>query len=275
MRTRRYIAMGTLTLVCFAATATGSASAADPVLASSCSANLRGLAGQQILLDPHAVTEPIAGALAKLDPLGVLAGPFRDAWNQLPPIPVGAIPAGDSVIAGTEIADAVVAQLRSIPVIAPALEALVPVVHASLSTACGILAHGDQPQPPGSGGPTAPSQPGGPGSGGRGPSGGGSGQASAQTYEPGQGARFGVPLSGLLSYGPALNAGVPGSPADPGVTDVAGKNAALVNPQRPAGNAQALPAEPDGLSGPVLAAVLMLTLVGAQLVRVWVFRAQP
>ncbi|MCI2415847.1 hypothetical protein MOQ72_00285 [Saccharopolyspora sp. K220] len=274
MRTRRYLAVGAATLACFSAEPASAAAATDPVTAASCTAVLDGVAGQGVLLDPRAVADPIAGALGLLDPLDGLREPFRQAWNAAPPIPVGAVPVGEAVLSGTQIADAAIARLREIPVVAPVLDPLIPAAHSALSTVCGMVVRGDQPGAPSGGEPPASPPPGPPSA--PPPS------NEAHWNAPGSSSdsssrdvvRFGVPLTGTWPFGldnrvvGVLQPGAPG--AGGGETEVLNSQADLS-----AGRADPLPPEAHRPPLAALLAALLIALVSAQLVRTWVSRSKP
>ncbi|WP_020667773.1 hypothetical protein [Amycolatopsis nigrescens] len=284
MRIRRCFSFGVLMLVCFTGTAVG-AVPADPVLASSCATVMEGVAGQAVVLDPRAVGEPITEVLKGLDPLGILVAPFRQVWNGLPPVPLGTVPVGELMIDGTHVAEAVVQRLREIPLLAPVLELLVPPVRSVLGAACGILARAaDQPDVPD---PEAPAPPLGPSAPGDSP--GLSDRpgrprwnwdTTGASYDPiaggkGGGTRFGTRLGQPFPAGAAIGFRAPGAAPGQGVPGPDAPSPLVANARRPAGTAVALPAERKQLSQPVaLLAVLLLTVVSAQLVRTWVLRAQ-
>jgi hypothetical protein len=278
VRTRRFVAANMVMLACFAGTVAGAApaAAADPVVVSSCTAVVDGEPGQQILLSPESVADPVSGALATVDPLGLLAGPFRDAWKAMGPIPVGTVPDGEAEITGPQIAGAVDQRLTEIPLLAPVLTPLTKTVSDALGALCGILARGAWPStPPASTSPAAPAGPGSPGSPSAGGWSGGQLVDSAGT-SGGSGAVFGERLSGLLPSGAFFGLNTSGLPQS-GVlvgTQPGTQPAALVNSDS-AGSAQELPATArDALSLPALLAALMLAIVGAQLVRRWVLHTQ-
>jgi hypothetical protein len=264
------LVVGTLTLTLLAGTP---AFAADsPVTAPGCSSTVTGVPGQQVALAPASVAEPVVSALSGLDPLGLLTGAFRGVWATTAPIPVGTVPAGQAEIPGGLIADAVLARLGEIPVLAPVLTPLTSSLRTSLGSLCGILVRGRVPGAPGTTAPTAPAGPGpaGPGA----PAGSGTPVAGRQWTiaavpgpAPGGGAVFGTPIPDGLP-----GTGFP-SPAGPGVPQAGGEAPVVVEAQRSLGSAEALP-EPrrDDLSWPVLAAILLLAAVSAQLVRRWVLR---
>jgi hypothetical protein len=227
------------------------------------------------------VADPIVGVLAGLDPLGLLAGPFREAWQALPPIPIGAVPAGQAVIPGFQIADAVTERLGELPVLSLVLEPLTPAVQQMLATACGVLARGLQPNTPAPESPQAPGQAPGQTPGDAGAGGPGSGAAQEIPYRPSASERF---YQALLTGRPATSSAVPGSQLGSlgGFGDrttgapqfgIAGP-AAQTEPERSAGRAQAMPATRDEVPAAVLAAVLLLAVVGALLVRRWVLRTR-
>lgn len=281
MRPRRFLAANVVMLACFAGTAAGAApaAAAEPVLAPSCSAVVDGEPGQEVVLAPESVAEPLSGALAGLDPLGLLAVPFRAAWQGMAPIPVGTVPDGQAEIPGSQIADSVGRRLSEIPLLAPILEPLTKTASDALVGLCGILVRGAQPSTPPAASPGSP-QPGTPGPPGSPSSGGYSGGRLLTPVETsgGSGAVFGPRLSGLPSgafFG--LNtSGVPQSGVLAGPQEAQGPQPAAMANSDSAGSAQELPAtQPDELSLPALLAALLLAIVGAQLVRRWVLHTKP
>ncbi|MEV6622191.1 hypothetical protein AB0M83_33015 [Amycolatopsis sp. NPDC051106] len=270
MRTRILLTVGTLSLVLLAGTPAFAAEA--PVTAPGCSSTVTGVPGQPVSLAPASVSEPVTSALSGLDPLGVLTGAFRAVWATTPPIPVGAVPAGQAEIPGGRIADAVLARLGELPVLSPVLTPLVTPVRTSLASLCGILVRGQAPGAPES---TAPETPTGPPAGPGAPAGSGTPVAGRQwtvAAVPGPvaggGAVFGTPIPGQLP-----GAGFPGA-AGGGVPQPGSEAPVVVEARRSLGSAEALPEQRrDDLSWPVLAAILVLAAVSAQLVRRWVLRA--
>jgi hypothetical protein len=271
LRTRTLLTVGTLTLVLLAGTPAFAAE--SPVTAPGCSSTVAGVPGQQVSLAPASVAEPVVTALSGLDPLGVLTGTFRTVWATTAPIPVGTVPAGQAEIPGGRIADAVLARLGEIPLLAPVLTPLVSSLRTSLASLCGILVRGQVPGSPGATAPGAPAEPGRPAEPGA-PAGGGTPVAGRQWTVaavpgpvPGGGAVFGTPIPGQLP-----GAGFPGS-AGSGIPQVGSEAPVVVEARRSLGSAEALPEQRrDDLSWPVLAAILVLAAVSAQLVRRWVRR---
>jgi hypothetical protein len=269
MRPGRFLTVGALTLTCLTGTP---AAAAEPVVAPGCSSVVDGKPGQSVVLGPASVAEPIVNALSALDPLHVLVGPFRGAWGAMAPIPVGTVPDGQAEIPGARIADAVTGRLDEIPLLAPVLSPLTTSVHNTLASLCGLLVRGVPPvagpaAPPGT--PAGPAVPGDRGA---------SSPAAGQRFAPpgaagspvaGGGTVFGAQLSGMWPGGAlfsvAESGALLGGPRPPTVR---------VSAPRSTGSAEALPAQPDELSLPVLLAVLLFTIVSAQLVRRWVLGAR-
>ncbi|MFI5586224.1 hypothetical protein ACIA5G_14380 [Amycolatopsis sp. NPDC051758] len=269
MRTRTLLTGSTLTLVLLAGTPAFAAE--SPVTAPGCSSTVTGTPGQPVALAPASVAQPVVSALSGLDPLGVLTGTFRTVWATTAPIPVGTVPTGQGEIPGGRIADAVLARLGEIPVLAPVLTPLVSTVRTSLASLCGILVRGQAPGAPET---TAPGTPAGPPAGPGAPGGSGTPVAGRQWTVAGVpgpvrggGAVFGTPIPGQLP-----GAGFPGS-AGSGVPQAGSAAPVVVEARRSLGSAEALPEpRPDDLSWPVLAAILVLAAVSAQLVRRWVLR---
>ena len=282
MRFRRHFVAGALTVGCLSGMAMSGveAGAAEPLVATDCTALLTGASGQQVLMQPAAVLDPVLGALRPLDPLGLLTNSVRQAWLEQAPLPLGTVSSGDLLIPGTAVADATVQRLSTIPLVAPVLVPLTASVSSAVGSTCGVLVQQLRPQAPGAGdrqppGSTAPgttppssSAPG--GSAASTPSG---GRLTAQENS-GSGATTTFGFADALPFGPTLNFGAPGSlPVPPqGGAAPGAKPADVVSTQRPTGTAEALPVTHDELSQPFLLATLALTLVSAQLVRTWVLR---
>lgn len=243
----------------------------EVVTAPSCTSTVAGTPGQRIVLEPATLTEPLGQALASVDPLGLLAAPFRTEWAGVAPIPLGVVPAGDSELTGADIVGAVVGRLQQVPVLAPVLTPLLLTVRATLGSLCGILVRG---QDPGAAEPTSPATPAPPAAPGwsRAPVPWRPTVTDDRSAPQGGGLVFGTRLPGLLPGGalfpPSATAGVPG----PGAAAEPGADAPVLAQARSTGSADALPARRDELSVPVLAAVLLLAAVSAALVRRWVLR---
>lgn len=289
----------------------GVAHAADPIVVGSCATTVQGAPGTPVSLSPAAVTQPITDLVRAVPLLGPpLAEPFKQAFAQVKPIPIGAIQAGTTTITGGTIANAVMAEVNKIPLLGPILGTLDQTVRATLTSGCKVTVTGvnqvaapvqdtskgladksqaltpqlpgqpkppaQQPQPqPGTNPGTQPgTQPGVPGVGAGAPS-----NRDFSLYPIGS--NFGrVPL---FSYG-SLPFAMPGlySPS-PGVrygsqvpraSNGTGVEGDLV---QAAGRATALPrlSGPGGVGAPVLVAVLMLALVTGALVRTWALRRTP
>lgn len=289
----------------------GVAHAADPIVVGSCATTVQGAPGTPVSLSPAAVTQPITDLVRAVPLLGPpLAEPFKQAFTQVKPIPIGAIQAGTTTITGGTIANAVMAEVNKIPLLGPILGTLDQTVRATLTSGCKVTVTGvnqvaapiqdtskgladqsqaltpqlpgqpkppgQQPQPqPGTNPGTQPgTQPGVPGVGAGAPS-----NRDFSLYPIGS--NFGrVPL---FSYG-SLPFAMPGlySPS-PGVrygsqvpraSNGTGVEGDLV---QAAGRATALPrlSGPGGVGAPVLVAVLMLALVTGALVRTWALRRTP
>lgn len=289
----------------------GVAHAADPIVVGSCATTVQGAPGTPVSLSPAAVTQPITDLVRAVPLLGPpLAEPFKQAFAQAKPMPIGAVQVGTTTISGGTIANAVMVEVNKIPLLGPILGTLDKTVRATLTQGCQVTVvgvnqavapvqdgakavadasqqavgaipgapkpPGQQPQPqPGTNPGTQPgTQPGVPGVGAGAPS-----NRDFSLYPIGS--NFGrVPL---FSYG-SLPFAMPGlySPS-PGVrygsqvprasngTGVAGDSV------QAAGRATALPrlSGPGGVGAPVLVAVLMLALVTGALVRTWALRRTP
>ena len=104
----------------------------------SCAATIQGEPGTPIQLQPGAVLEPVVNIVRALDPLNLITPGVRSAVAGLPPIPIGAIPTGTGMITGGQIANAVVGQLRKIPLLGPIIGAVSDGVQKTLTGACGV-----------------------------------------------------------------------------------------------------------------------------------------
>lgn len=274
MLPRRALIASSLTITCLAGATP--ASAEESIVAPNCTAVVDGLPGQLVALDPLSLTDPIADLLAGVDPLGLLAGPFREAWQGGAPIPVGVVPAGGTTIAGTAIADAVIARLGELPVLGLVIQTLTPAVRESLTAACGILARArgalpgappsESPPPgqtPGGGAGQAPGQPG------------GAAGSPVVPYRPSASERYYQGLSSVSyrapGYGTALGSLAEFGRRTPGAAPVPRAVSDPV-PARSAGDAEAMPATRDAVPPVVLLAVFLLAAVGALLVRRLVLR---
>ncbi|MFC3892620.1 hypothetical protein ACFOWZ_14150 [Lentzea rhizosphaerae] len=307
----RLLSVTAATLLALVSASTGAmpATAAEPIVVGSCATSVQGTPGTPVSLSPGAVTQPITDLVRAVPVLGPgLAEPFRSAFSQLPPIPIGAVQAGTTTITGGTIANAVAAELQKIPLLGPILGTLDKTVRTTLTRTCGVTVTGvnqvaapiqdtskgladksaqlpgqpkppvgqPQPQPqPGTNPGTQPgTSPGLPGTGAGAPS-----NRDFSLYP--LGTNFGrVPL---FTYG-SLPFAMPGtySPS-PGVRygsqvpRASNGNGLEGDSVQAAGRATALPrlGGPGGVGAPVLVAVLMLALVTGALVRTWVLRRTP
>ncbi|SFR17546.1 hypothetical protein SAMN04488564_104602 [Lentzea waywayandensis] len=300
----------TALLALVSASVGGVAHAAEPIVVGSCATTVQGAPGTPVSLSPAAVTQPITDLVRAVPLLGPpLAEPFKQAFAQAKPMPIGAVQVGTTTISGATIANAVMAEVQKIPLLGPILGTLDKTVRATLTQGCQVtvvavnqvvapvqdgakaVADASQqavgaipgaPKPPGqqpSPQPGTPpgqpgTQPGVPGVGAGAPS-----NRDFSLYPIGS--NFGrVPL---FSYG-SLPFAMPGlySPS-PGVrygsqvpraSNGTGVEGDLV---QAAGRATALPrlSGPGGVGAPVLVAVLLLALVTGALVRTWVLRRTP
>lgn len=112
--------------------------AATPIVVGSCATTIQGEPGTPIQLQPAAVLEPVVNIVRALDPLNLITPGARSAIAALPPIPIGSIQAGGGVIAGGQIANAVVGQLTRIPLLGPIIGALTGDVQKTLTELCGV-----------------------------------------------------------------------------------------------------------------------------------------
>ncbi len=285
----------------------GTATAAEPIVIGSCAASIEGAPGQPVSLAPAAVLGVVTDAVRAVPILGPpLASAANQAFAKLPPIPIGALPNGQGYITGGTIANAVVAQLKKIPLLGPVLAAVVKTVQSVLSAGCGVTVKGVNTV-------TAPVQdgadavadasenatakviesiPGLPGSGGGGtgmpapnqPPLGGLPGMGLDLYQPGLW-NFGrwpmadysnIPFAraGLWAPSPGVRygGGVPGYSPEFGIVgDTPPDDGVSV-----AGRAEAIdPPVGQRVEFPVLLAVLVLSGVTAALVRTWVLRRAP
>jgi hypothetical protein len=121
----------------------GTASAAEPIVVGSCAATIEGAPGQPVSLAPSAVLGVVTDAVRAVPLLGPgLAAPVGRVFAALPPIPLGALPNGTGYISGATIANAVVAELRKIPLLGGILAAVVKTVQSVLSAGCGMTVKG-------------------------------------------------------------------------------------------------------------------------------------
>ncbi|WP_199440560.1 hypothetical protein [Umezawaea beigongshangensis] len=117
----------------------GSAGAAEPIVVGNCRTSVQGEPGQPVSLATSAVLQPVSDLVRAVPLLGPpLAEPFGRAFAALPPIPVGSVPTGTGHVHGADIANAVVAKLREMPLLGPVVGALATSVQQTLSAGCGI-----------------------------------------------------------------------------------------------------------------------------------------
>jgi len=121
----------------------GTASAAEPIVVGDCSTSVQGKPGQPVSLAPAAVLGIVTDAVRAVPLLGPpLAGAANQAFAALPPIPIGALPNGTGYITGGTIANAVVAELKKIPLLGPVLATVVNTVQGQLTQLCGVTVTG-------------------------------------------------------------------------------------------------------------------------------------
>lgn len=286
------------------------ATAAEPIVVGSCATSVQGTPGTPVSLSPAAVTQPITDLIRAIPLLGPpLADPFKQAFSQGKPIPIGAVQVGTTTISGATIANAVVAELQKLPLLGQIIGTLDKSVRSTLTSGCQVVVTGvnqvaapvqdgakavadasqqavgaiqapkppaGQPQPePG----TNPGQQPGvnPGTPGATPGAPSNRDFSLYSF----GANFGrVPL---FSYGslpfamPGLYSPSPGVRYGSQVPRASNGNGLDIDPVQAAGRATALPrlGGPGGVGAPVLVAVLMLACVTGALVRTWVLRRTP
>ena len=121
----------------------GTATAAEPIVIGSCAASVEGRPGQPVSLAPAAVLKVVTDAVRAVPILGPpIAGGVGQAFSKLPPIPIGALPNGQGYITGGTIANAVVAQLKKIPLLGGILATVVQTVQGVLTASCGVTVKG-------------------------------------------------------------------------------------------------------------------------------------
>ncbi|MDX8144192.1 hypothetical protein SK854_18900 [Lentzea sp. BCCO 10_0061] len=300
----------TALLALVSASVGGVAHAAEPIVVGSCATTVQGAPGTPVSLSPAAVTQPITDLVRAVPLLGPpLAEPFKQAFAQAKPMPIGAVQVGTTTISGATIANAVMAEVQKIPLLGPILGTLDKTVRATLTQGCQVtvvavnqvvapvqdgskaIADASQqavgaipgaPKPPGqqpSPQPGTPpgqpgTQPGVPGVGAGAPS-----NRDFSLYPIGS--NFGrVPL---FSYGslpfamPGLYSPSPGVRYGSQVPRASNGTGVQGDSVQAAGRATALPrlSGPGGVGAPVLVAVLLLALVTGALVRTWVLRRTP
>lgn len=308
----RLLSVTAATLLALVSASVGAvpATAAEPIVVGSCATSVQGTPGTPVSLSPNAVLQPVTDLVRAVPLLGPpLVEPFRQAFSQLKPIPIGAVQAGTTTISGATIANAVVAELQKLPLLGPIIGTLDKTVRATLTSGCAVVVTGVNqaaaPVQDGSkaiadasqqavGGVQPPKPPAGqpqpqPGT----PPG---GQPDVNPGTPGApqgtqgnrdfalysfGSNFGrVPLFtyGSLPFAmPGLYSPSPGVRYGSQVPRASNGNGVDGDPVQAAGRATALPrlGGPGGVGVPVLVAVLLLACVTGALVRTWVLRRTP
>jgi hypothetical protein len=112
--------------------------AATPIVVGSCATTVQGAPGTPVQLQPAAVLEPVVNVVRALDPLNVITPTVRSTLAQLPPIPIGAIPTGTGFITAGQITNAVMAELRKIPLLGPILATVTSGVQSAFAGMCGV-----------------------------------------------------------------------------------------------------------------------------------------
>ncbi|MFJ5987869.1 hypothetical protein [Lentzea sp. NPDC092896] len=300
----------TALLALVSASVGGVAHAADPIVVGSCATTVQGAPGTPVSLSPAAVTQPITDLVRAVPLLGPpLAEPFKQAFAQAKPMPIGAVQVGTTTISGATIANAVMAEVQKIPLLGPILGTLDKTVRSTLTQGCQVtlvavnqvvapiqdgskaIADASQqatgaipgaPKPPGQQPSPQPGTP--PGQPGTQPGipGVGAGAPSNRDFSLYPiGSNFGrVPL---FSYGslpfamPGLYSPSPGVRYGSQVPRASNGTGIEGDSVQAAGRATALPrlSGPGGVGAPVLVAVLLLALVTGALVRTWVLRRTP
>jgi hypothetical protein len=308
----RLLSVTAATLLALVSASVGAvpATAAEPIVVGSCATSVQGTPGTPVSLSPNAVLQPVTDLVRAVPLLGPpLVEPFKQAFSQLKPIPIGAVQAGTTTISGATIANAVMAELQKLPLLGPILGTLDKTVRATLTSGCGVVVTGvnqvaapvqdgskavadasqqavggiqapkppagqPQPQPgtpPGQQPGVTPGTPGAPQ--------GIAGNREFALYS--FGSNFGrVPLFtyGSLPFAmPGLYSPSPGVRYGSQVPRASNGNGVDGDPVQAAGRATALPrlGGPGGVGAPVLVAVLLLACVTGALVRTWVLRRTP
>jgi hypothetical protein len=308
----RLLSVTAATLLALVSASVGAvpATAAEPIVVGSCATSVQGTPGTPVSLSPNAVLQPVTDLVRAVPLLGPpLVEPFKQAFSQLKPIPIGAVQAGTTTISGATIANAVMAELQKLPLLGPILGTLDKTVRATLTSGCGVVVTGvnqvaapvqdgskaiadasqqavggiqapkppagqPQPQPgtpPGQQPGVTPGTPGAPQ--------GIAGNREFALYS--FGSNFGrVPLFtyGSLPFAmPGLYSPSPGVRYGSQVPRASNGNGVDIDPVQAAGRATALPrlGGPGGVGAPVLVAVLLLACVTGALVRTWVLRRTP
>ncbi len=112
--------------------------AASPVVIGSCATTVEGAPGTPIQLAPAAVLEPVVNVVRALDPLNLITPTVKSSLAKLPPIPIGAIPTGTGLITAGQISNAVVGELKKIPVLGTIIGAVADGVQKAFSGMCGV-----------------------------------------------------------------------------------------------------------------------------------------
>ena len=117
------------------------AQAATPIVIGSCATTIQGAPGTPVELSPGAVVQPLVNIVNAVS-LGLLGSAFQSAFDALPAIPIGAIPTGTGFITGGQVANAVVAAIKPIPLLGPILGTVVGDVQSTLTSGCGVTVQG-------------------------------------------------------------------------------------------------------------------------------------
>lgn len=141
---RRYKTFATgLVLAISAATgslvmSSGTAAAADPVVAGSCGASVQGTPGQPVSLSPSALLSPITNVLNSLPLVKVTLAPLvNGVIASMGPIPIGTLPNGSGTIGGAGIGGAVTNALAG-----TALAPIANAVGSAMASGCTVLVKG-------------------------------------------------------------------------------------------------------------------------------------
>jgi hypothetical protein len=124
--------------------ASGTASAAQPIVVGDCSTTVSGKPGTPLAMSPSAVLSPVLNVVRAVPLVGPgLAGQVKTRVTNMGNIPLGTLPSADTSISGGSIAAAAVPRIKSaiqsIPLIGPVLGQIVGGVQNVLASGCGIV----------------------------------------------------------------------------------------------------------------------------------------
>lgn len=124
--------------------ASGTASAAQPIVVGDCSTTVSGKTGTPLALKPTAVLAPVLNVVRAVPVLGPgLADQVGTRVSSMGNIPLGTVPGADTSLSGRTIAAAAVPRIKSaiqgIPLIGGVLSQIVGGVQSALTSGCGIV----------------------------------------------------------------------------------------------------------------------------------------